>query len=132
MAARADEFGDPTTAEFWAAARRHDLVIQRCGGCGRHQFYPRPHCLSCGSGDLAWVQAKGTATVYSMTEIHMAPSPEFAIPYVVAIVELDEGPKMMTNLVNGRCQIGDRVRLAWRAREGKPPLPVFEPIRSSA
>jgi hypothetical protein len=132
MVADAETFGDPTTAEFWAAARRHALVIQRCGGCGSHQFYPRPFCLSCGSGVLTWVRAVGTATVYSMTEIHMAPSPEFEIPYVVAIVELDEGPKMMTNLINGRCRIGDRVRLAWRAREGKPPLPVFEPVAGGA
>lgn len=122
-----EDFGDPTTYRFWAAAARRELVIQQCADCGAHQFYPRPFCLACGSKVLDWSEAKGTGTVYSLSEVHMSPAPELETPYVVAIVELDEGPRLMTNIVNGRCGIGDRVRLSWRDRSGKPPVPVFEP-----
>ena len=122
-----EDFGDPTTHQFWAAAARRELILQQCADCRTCQFYPRPYCLSCGSSELTWVEAKGGGTVYSLSEVHMAPSPEIETPYLVAIVELDEGPRFMTNIVNGRCGIGDRVRLLWRDRDGKPPVPVFEP-----
>ena len=61
--------------------------------------------------------------------MRIPPSPEFEVPYLVAIVELAEGPKLMTNIVNGPCAIGDRVRVAWGERDGFPPLPFFEPER---
>jgi uncharacterized OB-fold protein len=121
-------FGDPTTAPFWAAAERRALIVQKCHGCAAHQFYPRPFCLACGSDRLAWVEASGRGTIYAMTTVHMQASPEFEPPYVVAIVELDEGPKMMTNIVNGSGRIGDHVRVVWKERPGKPPVPNFEPM----
>ncbi|MFO1056622.1 MAG: OB-fold domain-containing protein [Dongiaceae bacterium] len=125
-AAAAETFGDPTTAPFWAAARQRRLVIQRCATCGHHQFYPRPHCLSCESADLAWVPAAGHGTIYSMTTTHVQVYPDLAPPYVVALVELAEGPRLLTNIVGAPCRIGDAVRLAWRERADAPPLPVFE------
>jgi uncharacterized OB-fold protein len=125
-----EAFGDPTTAPFWEGARRNRLLIQRCRSCGRHQFYPRPFCIRCNAGQMDWVEAKGTGAVYSMSTVHVPPSPDFEAPYVVAIVELDEGPKLMTNIVNGVCGIGDPVRVVWRARDGTPPLPMFEPAGS--
>ena len=115
------------TAPFWDAAARHELTIQRCRACGAHQFYPRPFCLACDSADLVWVSAAGTGTVYAMTTVHLQVSPEFEPPYVVAIVQLDEGPRLMTNIVEGGCRIGDRVQVTWRARADAPPLPVFRP-----
>lgn len=124
------EFGDPTTQPFWNAAREHRLLVQRCGACGHHQFYPRPFCLACSARDPAWVEVRGTGTVYSLSTVYVAPSPEFAVPYAVAIVALDEGPKLMTNIVNGECRIGDRVRVAWQAGEGTPPLYMFEPAEA--
>jgi hypothetical protein len=123
----AEAYGDPLTAPFWEAAARGVLVVQRCRVCGHHQFYPRPYCLACQSDDVTWVAASGRGTVYSMTTVHMEVAPEFAPPYVVAIVELDEGPRLLTNVVGGPGRIGDRVRVAWREREGAPPLPVFTP-----
>ena len=122
-----ETWGDPTTAAFWEAAREHRLVLQRCADCGHWQFYPRPFCLECGSSALSWQEASGRGRVYSSSETHMAPSPDIETPYVVAVVELDEGPKLMTNIVNGRCRIGDRVRVRWREREEGPPIPDFEP-----
>ena len=129
--AEADSFGDPLTAPFWAAARRREFVIRRCASCGAHTYIPRPFCLGCGSDDVAWVAAKGFGTVYSMTVVRRQASPEFATPYVNAIVELDEGPRLLTNIVGGECRIGDRVRIDWRERANAPPLPVFTPVGSA-
>jgi len=77
---------------------------------------------------VEWVRALGTGTVYSMTTVHQRVSDEFVPPYIVAIVELDEGPRMLTNIIGKSCQIGDRVRVVWRERPDAPPLPVFEPV----
>jgi len=121
-------YGDPLSRPFWEAAARGVLVIQRCAGCGRHQFYPRPYCLGCQSDELAWVEAAGTGTVYSQSRVHLAAVPGFEPPYVVAVVELDEGPRLTTNLVGGDCAIGDRVAVRWRARDQGPPVPVFAPV----
>ena len=63
----------------------------------------------------------------SYTVNRKAWNPDVAVPYVIAIVKLDEGPKMMTKIVNGRCGIGDRVRLVWERRGDKPPIALFEP-----
>lgn len=120
-------FGDAITAPFWSAAEERRLVLQRCGACGAFQFYPRLFCLACDAEDLAWVPAAGTGIVYAMTTVHMKVHPTLEPPYVVAVVELDEGPRLVSNLVGEPAGIGDRVRVAWREREGQPPLPVFEP-----
>jgi uncharacterized protein len=118
--------GDPSTAPFWRAAREHRLVIQHCTSCGAHQFYPRPFCLSCFGLDLEWVEASGRATVYSATTVRIPVIAELPPPYVVAIVTLDEGPRLTTNLIGDEPAIGERVSVAWRERADLPPLPVFE------
>jgi uncharacterized OB-fold protein len=117
---------DPTTAPFWQAAREHRLVVQRCTACGAHQFYPRPFCLACSSLALEWVEVSGRATVYSKTTVRIPVIAEMPPPYVVAIVTLDEGPRLTTNLVGGELEIGDRVSVTWRERTDLPPLPVFQ------
>jgi hypothetical protein len=122
-------YGDPLSRPFWAAAARRELVVQRCGDCGHHQFYPRPYCLRCQSDRIGWVKARGTGTVYAMTTVHMAPGPAFTPPYVAAVVELSEGPRLTTNLVDGDFRIGDAVEVAWRERPDAPPVPVFRPAR---
>ena len=119
---------DPTTAPFWAAARQRQLVVQQCPSCGQHQFYPRPFCLACGARAMRWTPAKGTGTVYSITTVHISVLPELIPPYPVAIVQLDEGPRLTTTVVSPGARIGDRVRLAWRERLGLPPLPVFKTV----
>ena len=77
---------------------------------------------------MEWVASKGTGTVYSLTTVNVPVIPELEPPYTVALVQLDEGPRMTTNIVGGVCGIGDRVRVVWRDRPEMPPLPVFEPI----
>jgi uncharacterized OB-fold protein len=124
----AEAYGDPLTQPFWEAAGRRELIIQQCSACGHYQFYPRPFCLACQSDGVAWVVAAGTGTIYSQTTVHVQVAPGLTPPYVVAVVELDEGPRLTTNIVNGATQIGGRVRVAWRERADLPPLPVFEPV----
>jgi uncharacterized OB-fold protein len=113
-------YGDPLTIPFWEAATRHELVVQKCGACGQHQFYPRPFCLACYSDDLTWTPVSGDATVYSQTTVHLTePS------YTVAVVELAEGPRMTTAIVGPAVPIGAAVRLQWQERDDLPPIPVF-------
>lgn len=123
------DWADPTTEFFWNAAREQRLVIQQCAACHSYQFYPRPFCLSCDSDAIEWVSACGFGTVYSRTIVHLPAAPELGLtsPYVAAIVELDEGPRLLTNLVSETCTIGSRVHVLWRPRKGQAPAPVFGP-----
>jgi uncharacterized OB-fold protein len=118
-------FGDPLTSPFWQAAADRRLLIQRCEDCGHHQFFPRPFCIACQSDAVAWVAAAGTGTVYTRTTVHLEIASDLKPPYVVAVVELDEGPRLTTNLTDPDLEIGERVAVAWREREDAPPFPVF-------
>jgi uncharacterized OB-fold protein len=118
---------DPTTEPFWNACVEGRLTVQRCTACGAHQFYPRPFCLSCESAALEWTDVKGTGTIYSLTTVRMPVIAELPPPYLLALVDLDEGPRLLTNIKAETAAIGDRVSLAWRQRDGLPPLPVFVP-----
>jgi len=122
-----EPYGDPLTVPFWEAARRRQLLIQRCSTCGNHQFYPRPFCIGCQSDGIEWVPAAGTGTVYTRTTVNVEIAPDLKPPYVVAVVELDEGPRLTTNLTDPELRIGDRVRVSWREREDAPPFPIFGP-----
>jgi uncharacterized protein len=127
----APQFGDPTTAGFWEAASRRELVVQQCQKCGEHQFYPRPFCLHCNGTELKLVNVTGRGTVYALTTVHLKVHPDLEPPYAVAVVELDEGPRFVSQIVDGTAAIGDAVELAWRERPDKPPLPVFRPTGRS-
>jgi uncharacterized OB-fold protein len=90
----------PTSRPFWDAAKRHELQLQRCGACGRYIYYPRDRCPKCFSDQLAWNRVSGRGKLYSYTVVRRASSRHFAdAPYVLAIVELDEGPRLTTNIV---------------------------------
>lgn len=118
-------YGDPLTAPFWEAAKRREFVLQHCQACGKHQFYPRPFCLGCGSDSVRWIRARGTGRVHSQTVVHVSVIPELVPPYTVALIRLDEGPLFTTNILGEACAIGDPVELAWRDRERLPPFPSF-------
>lgn len=117
-------FGDPTTAAFWEGAVRGELLLQRCEACGAFQFYPRPFCLACDAPDPVWAPATGRGRVYARTTVHIPVDPALEPPYVVGLVELDEGPRLVATLL-GDPAIGDAVRVEWKEREGAPPLPLF-------
>lgn len=120
-------YGDPLSIPFWEAAWRRELRVQHCESCGCRQFYPRPFCLVCYSDDLTWVVAAGTAIVYSQTTVLVGPE-----PYTVALVDLAEGPRIMTRLIGGPVEIGDPVQLGWQDRDELPPLPVFVAAQPTA
>lgn len=121
---------DAETAPFWQAANRGELVVQRCDGCGHAQLYPRLYCTRCHAAALSWTPATGEATVHSYTVVRRAPSPAFAgdVPYVVALVDLAEGPRLMTNVVGcdpEDVRIGMPVRVVFDGDEQA--LPKFRP-----
>jgi uncharacterized protein len=95
----------PLTGQFsqayWDAAREGTLLIQRCAACGRYQFYPRGHCAHCFAPDPQWAPASGRGRVHTYTVVRRTPNTEFAAgcPYVLAIIELDEGPRMTARIV---------------------------------
>jgi uncharacterized OB-fold protein len=92
----------PLDAPFWDALRRHELVVQRCDECGALRFVPSVRCRRCGSSSATWVPMSGDATVYTYTIVHRAPTPAYQAdaPYAIAYVELAEGPRMPTRLVD--------------------------------
>ena len=91
----------PESQPFWDACARHELHLQRCDACDRFWFPPANHCQHCWSDRFSWQPLSGRAEVYSFTVFRRAYSPELAdqLPYVVAVVELEEGPRMVTNVV---------------------------------
>jgi uncharacterized OB-fold protein len=90
---------DPASATFWDAAARGRLLIQHCPSCGSRQFYPRAMCATCGT-DPEWEEASGRGVVYTFTIIRQQGAEPFKgeVPYVVAMIALDEGPMMMGNV----------------------------------
>jgi uncharacterized OB-fold protein len=117
---------NPETQPFWDATKRGELLLRRCGGCGEAHYYPRKICPLCGSADTAWEQAAGEGTIYSFSVMRQA-----KIPYAIAYVTLDEGPTMMTNIVEtdlDAIRIGQRVRVVFVPTEGGAPVPMFRPV----
>jgi uncharacterized OB-fold protein len=89
----------PETRHFWDGTKAGELRLQRCEACSHTYFPPRPFCPKCASRDVAVVKASGRAKLFSYV-IHHRPTPGFTPPYAIAVVELDEGPRMMTNIVD--------------------------------
>ena len=108
---------DPLTAPFWSAAREGTLVAQKCAACGYLRWPPGPICNECQTPGGEWTELSPTGTLYSYAEYHRALAPAFKddIPYVVALVELDEGPRMYGQF-RGKVETGDigrKVRAAF-------------------
>lgn len=87
---------------FWDAARDGVFLVRRCRACDHVHHYPRPFCPACWSADVVWEEASGRATLYSYSTVFMNDLPPFAarVPYVAAAVDLEEGPRVMTNIVD--------------------------------
>ncbi len=121
----------PLTRPFWEGAARRELWMQRCHACGHRVFYPRHLCPVCGGDQLPWERMSGGGTVFTYTVARKPTHPAFAgrEPYVIAVVELDEGPKLTTNIVGippEDVSIGLRVRAAFED-VGDVTLVQFEP-----
>ena len=120
---------------FWEATRSKLLELPYCTSCRAFFWYPRDVCPRCLSEEIEWRPASGHATVYTCSTMTKPAHPSLAdrVPYVVALVDLDEGPRMMTNIVG--CEpddvtIGMSVQVAWEALPDGRHLPVFEPSPS--
>jgi uncharacterized OB-fold protein len=122
----------PEGAEpFFEAAKEGKLLIQSCPSCGRKQFYPRKICIHCGSAEVEWVEASGRGAVHTFTVIHQQGMPGWRdeVPYVSAIIDLEEGVRMTANVVD--CAPADvRVEMPVEVTfvdEGMYVLPKFRP-----
>jgi hypothetical protein len=123
---------EPETWPFWDAAREERLLVKRCADCGEAHFYPRPFCPHCWSEDVAWEEVSGHATLYTWSTVHVNDLPPFPerVPYVAAIVELAEGPRMMTNVVDcddAQLEVGMALRVRYRELDDEFSIPVFAP-----
>jgi uncharacterized OB-fold protein len=116
--------------EYWNGARERRLLFQKCRRCSVVQFPPRDHCASCWEADLEWTESSGSAIVESFTVVRRAPIPAFRekVPYVVAAVLVEEGPRMITNIVGKDAldvQIGDAVKVEFVDDAAGNALPQF-------
>lgn len=123
---------DEESRGYWEALARHELYLQRCRACGTLRFYPRALCPSCLSDATEWVRASGRGTVYSFTVTYQNQAPGFReeVPYVLAIVELAEGPRLMTNVVGSspeQVRIGMPVEVVFEDVTPEITLPKFRP-----
>lgn len=123
-----ERFEDAMTRPFWDGARQGRLILQLCERCRRFQFYPRPFCIACQSDDIGWVPAPGLGSVYTVTTSHLKVVEHLDPPYQVALVTLDEGPRLLTNIVGEPARIDDRVAVEWRSRAEGPPVAVFRVV----
>ncbi|MGA5896605.1 Zn-ribbon domain-containing OB-fold protein [Streptomyces venetus] len=122
---------DAFTRAYWDAAAGGRLLIRRCRSCGRAHHYPREFCPHCWSEDVGWEPASGRATLYTWSVVHRNDLPPFTdrTPYVAAVVDLAEGPRMMTEVV-GAGELSAGAELEVTFREGIPVFRVSGPSRT--
>ena len=123
-------------APFWEAARRHELVVQRCRGCGAYRFPARDLCSRCLSREAEWAPVSGRGAVFSYAIMHQVYHPGFAdvVPYAIVVVELEEGVRMLSNLVDcpvERIEIGMPVEAVFEAVTPEVTLPKFRARRAA-
>jgi uncharacterized OB-fold protein len=126
----------PETQHYWDGTRQGELLLQRCDACARTYFPPRPFCPDCGSRQVRVVKASGRGRLYSYV-IHHRPVPGFTPPYAIAVVELDEGPRLMTNIVDcpqtpEALLLDMRLEVAFEKLDDEITLPLFRPAAGAA
>lgn len=119
----------PESRPFWAAARDSRLSLQRCGACGRFRFPPSRVCPHCFSDEFVWSDVTGKGRIHSFVVVHRATQKAFAaVPYVVAVVELEEGPRMVSNILTDKIdtlRCGMPVRVCFEMVTGEMAVPRF-------
>ena len=122
----------PEMAPFWEAARRHELVVQRCRGCGELRFPARDLCSRCLSREADWVPVSGRGSIFSFVVMHQVYHPGFAdqVPYAVVVVQLEEGARILSNLLD--CPVQDvrvdmPVEVVFEELTSEVTLPKFRP-----
>ena len=124
----------PESDFYWEKTRARELWLRRCVDCPRAYFYPRDICPGCGGRNVEWTQASGGGTLHTFAIVHRAPLPAFRdkVPYVVALVDLEEGPRIATNLVGvepdpASISVGMAVQVDFEDVTEEVTLPVFRP-----
>ncbi|MDH3233557.1 MAG: Zn-ribbon domain-containing OB-fold protein [Alphaproteobacteria bacterium] len=122
---------DPGSEPFWSAAREHRLSIPLCLDCDQYHFYPRELCPHCHSGNLEWRDASGKGTIYTFTIARRPAGAAYAddVPYIIALIDLAEGPRMMTNVIAPDVEavrIGDAVEVFFDDVTEEVTLPKFK------
>ena len=124
----------PENKPFFDGTKKHELVIQRCKDCGKFYFYPRTQCPHCLSDNVEWKKVSGKGKVYSFTICARPGNPAFAgdVPYNVAIIELNEGVRMMSSVID--CKNEDikcdmPVEVVFKDASPEITLPYFKPVK---
>ena len=117
-------------ATFWSKAAEGVLVVPKCTECGRTFWHPRPRCPHCGSERVDWIRASGRGTVHTYTVVRQSDDPYFKTkaPYAVAMIDLDEGVRIMTNIVDtplAALAVGTRVEVLFEDAGGGIAIPLF-------
>ncbi|MDV7352746.1 Zn-ribbon domain-containing OB-fold protein [Rhodococcus oxybenzonivorans] len=128
---------EDATAPYWDAAKQGKLLIALCGSCGKVHHYPRPFCPFCWSEDVSAVEATGRGTLYTYSTIYVNDLHPFKtrLPYVAALVELEEGPRVMTNIEGcepDQLEVGMAVEVAFRPLTDELDATVFRPAGAVA
>jgi uncharacterized OB-fold protein len=131
--ARAKPKPTPETQHFWDGTQAGELRLQRCDACANVYFPPRPFCPACASRKVSVFKASGKAKLYSYV-IHHRPVPGFVPPYAIAVVELDEGPRMMSNIVDcpqtpEALELDMKLEVAFEKLDDNITLPLFRPAK---
>jgi uncharacterized protein len=126
----------PETRHFWEGTRNGELRLQKCAVCSHVYFPPRPFCPQCAAGDVTVFRASGRAALYSYV-IHHRPAPVFVPPYSIAVVRLQEGPRMMTNIVDvaqtpEALQLDMALEVVFQRINEEISLPLFRPAGRAA
>jgi uncharacterized OB-fold protein len=124
------------TLPYWEGCRAGELRLQRCARCGAHQFYPRMLCSACGGTELAWVRASGRGSIRSYSVVRRPVSKAYAAdtPYVVALIRLEEGPTMMSNVIGcdpASVVVGAAVEVVFESWSAEITVPKFRLPSSS-
>nr|MDO8091185.1 Zn-ribbon domain-containing OB-fold protein [Candidatus Sigynarchaeota archaeon] len=125
----------PISKKYWEAAREHKLMIQKCGDCGENVFYPRAFCPKCMSSNLNWIESSGKGKLHSFCVVYSTGYPEFRedVPFIIALVELEEGVHMLSNLVECKpedAQVDMDVEVVFDDVTEEFSLPKFRPLKS--
>jgi uncharacterized OB-fold protein len=123
---------DTETQPFWDGLKEGKFLLRHCDACGRDHYYPRPFCPDCWSDRVSWKEASGRAKIYTYSVVHVNDLPPFneRVPYVAAIVELEEGPRVMTNIEDlpfDELRAGLPVVVDYKPISDDVTIPVFRP-----
>jgi uncharacterized protein len=124
----------PMTAPFWSGCAAGELRYQRCTACGQANFPPTVTCRHCHQRTVAWAISTGRGSIYSWTVVWRPVQPSFTVPYAVAIVDVDDGFRMISNIVDcdaEKITSGMRVEVIFHAPNDEFVIPYFRPLTAA-